>query len=113
MPLLLALLVFVMASGSQASTSSPSVDEFIDRELPASGAPGVAYAIVHSDEVRSGARGTTLAGSDRPLMRWLQRLSQARCGPYSGSRSLTVVGPIRNEVVSKQTASTLHPIADI
>jgi CubicO group peptidase (beta-lactamase class C family) len=67
MPLLLALLAFVMASGSQASTSRPSVDEFIDRELPASGAPGVAYAIVHSDEVRSGARGTTLAGSDRPL----------------------------------------------
>lgn len=83
MPLLLALLAFVMASGSQASTPDQSIDEFIDRELPASGAPGVAYAIVDRGEVRSGARGTTLAGSDQPLTPDTPFLSVCRTyGPF-------------------------------
>lgn len=67
MRLLLALCALGMTFGLQASANSQSIDEFIDRELPASGAPGVAYAIVDSGDIRSGAQGTILAGGEQPL----------------------------------------------
>lgn len=62
---LFALFVLLLASGLQASAPSSSIDEFIKQELPSSGAPGIAYAIVDNGEIRSGARGRTLAGGDR------------------------------------------------
>ncbi|MXO87619.1 serine hydrolase [Altererythrobacter aestuarii] len=43
------------------------MEQLVDAEWPASGAPGVAYAIVDHGEIASGARGTVLAGSDEAV----------------------------------------------
>jgi CubicO group peptidase (beta-lactamase class C family) len=59
----LALLVWVLVSASQAEVPSGSVDEFIAEEMSASGAPGLAYAIVEDDVIRADARGEILRGS--------------------------------------------------
>jgi CubicO group peptidase (beta-lactamase class C family) len=63
----LALLALGGATAGQASVPSGSIDDFITAELPVSGAPGLAYAIVERGEVRSGARGELLIGSGRQV----------------------------------------------
>ena len=67
MRLLLALFVLHSTSGLQATAPGSSIDAFIKQELPASGAPGVAYGIVDNGTIRSGARGQTIAGSDQDV----------------------------------------------
>ena len=61
--LLTALIIMLVAAG-QASAQAPSIDDFIDTELPKSGAPGVAYAIIEDGNITGGAKGTTLSGGD-------------------------------------------------
>ncbi len=62
---LVALLVLGFATALQASTPSSSIEDFITAEMPASGAPGIAYAVVEDGEISSGARGELLIGSGR------------------------------------------------
>ncbi len=61
--------VFVLAGMAATLTarSFGSIDEFIAAEMPRSGAPGVAYAIVNHGEVTAGARGEVRIGSGRPV----------------------------------------------
>ncbi|MER3389461.1 MAG: serine hydrolase domain-containing protein [Microcella sp.] len=48
--------------------ASNAVDDAVDRELPAAGAPGVAYAVVRDGEVvEAGARGLLRLGEDEPM----------------------------------------------
>ncbi len=61
----MALLALLWTSGLLARDADTPIDAFVDRELPASGAPGVAYAVVDNGKIRTGARGTVLAGGDR------------------------------------------------
>ena len=64
----LALLVVLgLTAALQAGASSGSIDEFINAEMPASGAPGLAYAVVEDGEITSGARGEALRGSGDPV----------------------------------------------
>lgn len=60
---LLALFAVAFASVGQASAPAQPIDAFIDSELPASGAPGLAYAIVDDGAIRADAHGETQAGS--------------------------------------------------
>jgi CubicO group peptidase (beta-lactamase class C family) len=64
---ILALLALGMATALQASAPSGSVDEFIAAEMPISGAPGLAYAVVEDGRIHSEARGETLIGSGRKM----------------------------------------------
>ncbi len=52
----------------QASTPDRAIDAFIAREMPASGAPGLAYAVVDDGDIRADARGETLKGSGEPVI---------------------------------------------
>ncbi len=62
---LMAILTFGLAAAVPASVASGSIEDFIDSELSASGAPGVAYAVVADGEVTSvGARGVVRIGTD-------------------------------------------------
>ena len=45
------------AALSPGSHAAASVEQIIDEEMPASGVPGLAYAIVDGDTVTTGARG--------------------------------------------------------
>ena len=63
----LVLLAFGLAAGLQASVPSGSIDDFIASEMPVSGAPGLAYAIVEDGQIRSDARGEVLIGSGRKV----------------------------------------------
>ena len=63
----LALLAVGLASAVQASRPSGSIDDFIAREMPISGAPGLAYAVVEHGEVHADARGEVLIGSGRKV----------------------------------------------
>ena len=64
----LALLVVLgLTAALQAGASSGSIDEFINAEMPASGAPGLAYAVVEDGKITSGARGEVLRGSGDPV----------------------------------------------
>ena len=56
MRLLLATAAIIAASALPAASAEGSIEGFVARELPASGAPGVAYAVVTDGEV------TTVAG---------------------------------------------------
>ncbi|MBR0551908.1 serine hydrolase domain-containing protein [Stakelama marina] len=67
MRLMLILFGFLLVPASQASMADRSIDAFIERELPSSGAPGVAYAIVDGGAFRSGGRGTILADSGQSI----------------------------------------------
>jgi CubicO group peptidase (beta-lactamase class C family) len=67
MRLLFALFALLWTCGLHAGAPSSSIDAFIEHELPASGAPGVAYAIVDQGTIRSGARGKTIAGGDQAV----------------------------------------------
>ena len=70
--LLIGLLVAGPAQGAAPSAVEPdevrrAVGAAIDAELPGSGAPGVAWAVVDGDEVVAGATGLTRAGGDEPV----------------------------------------------
>ena len=62
------LLAFVALGASavfSAGAPGGSVDDFIDREMPASGVPGLAYAVVADDRIDTvGARGVVRLGGD-------------------------------------------------
>ncbi len=65
---LLATLALSLGAVFPASAPDATVDQVIAVELPASGAPGVAYAVVTDGEVASsGAEGERLAGSGEAL----------------------------------------------
>lgn len=61
---LLATFLMLGATVSPATDAAASVEQVIDEEMPASGAPGLAYAIVDGDTVTTGARGVREAGTD-------------------------------------------------
>ncbi|TPV93210.1 MAG: serine hydrolase [Myxococcales bacterium FL481] len=65
---LLLVLSFSSLHAASPGASEDSLEAFIAEELPRSGAPGVAYAIVRDGEVRRvGARGTVRQGHDLPV----------------------------------------------
>lgn len=64
--------IVVLAIGPQgalhATVPGGSIDDFIDREMPASGAPGLAYAVVVDGEIEQvGARGVVEIGDSREV----------------------------------------------
>ncbi len=62
---LLALVTLGASAVLSASAPGGSVDDFIDSEMPASGVPGLAYAVVTDDRIDTvGARGVVRLGSD-------------------------------------------------
>jgi CubicO group peptidase (beta-lactamase class C family) len=63
----LALLALGIATALQASVPSGSIDDFIATEMPVSGAPGLAYAVVDHGEIHADARGEVLIGSGRKV----------------------------------------------
>ncbi|HWA93646.1 MAG TPA: serine hydrolase domain-containing protein [Terracidiphilus sp.] len=64
---ILALLALGTASALQASVPSGSIDDFIAAEMPHSGAPGLAYAVVEDGAVHAEARGNVRIGSSRKV----------------------------------------------
>ena len=65
-------LVAMLALGVSAAlpTGGPggSIDDFIDREMPASGVPGLAYAVVSDGDITlAGARGVVRLGGDKKV----------------------------------------------
>ncbi len=52
----------------QASEPVLSIDAYVAAELPASGAPGLAYAVVENGEVASNAHGEILKGRGSPVL---------------------------------------------
>ena len=64
---ILALLALGIATALQASVPSGSIDDFITTEMPISGAPGLAYAVVEDGVIHSDARGEMLIGSGRKV----------------------------------------------
>ncbi|WP_062310240.1 serine hydrolase domain-containing protein [Demequina rhizosphaerae] len=62
---LLAITALGLSAALGAAIPSGTIDDYITAEMPSSGAPGVAYAVVTDGEVTEvGARGVTRAGSD-------------------------------------------------
>ncbi|WP_298460732.1 serine hydrolase [uncultured Cellulomonas sp.] len=62
---LLAILALGLAFVAPGSGSDGSIEDVIDHELPASGVPGLAYAVVADGEITSeGARGVVSIGGD-------------------------------------------------
>ena len=62
---LFAALVFGASLTSPAGVPDASIEDFINREMAASGAPGLAYAVVTNGEVTAvGARGVVRSGGD-------------------------------------------------
>jgi CubicO group peptidase (beta-lactamase class C family) len=62
---LLAILALGLVSVVPGSAPDGSIEDFIDREMPASGVPGLAYAVVADGEMTSvGARGVVKIGGD-------------------------------------------------
>jgi len=64
---ILILLSLGLAVTLQASAPSGSIDDFIDIEMPNSGAPGLAYAVIQDDEIQSKARGEIVVDSGRKV----------------------------------------------
>ena len=59
------ILALGMSAASAASAPEGSIEEFIDRAMPASAVPGLAYAVVTDGDVTSvGARGVVKLGGD-------------------------------------------------
>ncbi len=67
MRLVFALIAVLLAFGLKANEPPQTVEEFARAELPSSGAPGVAWAIVDSGDVRAGAIGKPVAGGENVL----------------------------------------------
>lgn len=64
------IMVFLAAfliAGLTAHASDDALDAYIDREMPAAGAPGLAHAVVEDETVRTGARGVARIGEDEPV----------------------------------------------
>ncbi len=62
------MLALVLSTALRASAPEGSIKEFLDSEMPASGMPGVAYAVVADGEITSmGARGVARIGGDRKV----------------------------------------------
>lgn len=62
------MLALVLTLTLQAVSPGDSIDEFIDREMPRSGAPGLAYAVVVDGKVtEAGARGVVRQGEDEAV----------------------------------------------
>lgn len=60
-------LTLTAVAGAQTSDPSGAIEDFIDQAMPASGAPGLAYAVVDEGVVHAGARGEMRAGASRPV----------------------------------------------
>jgi len=67
MRFLLLLAALCLGGVALANTPLPQIEQAISDELPASGAPGIAYTAVRDGEFFSGARGEALAGSGRAI----------------------------------------------
>ena len=65
--MIFALCALLLSSSVHAGAPVSSIDAFIDHELPASGAPGVEYAIVDQGDIRGGARGRTRSDGGRAI----------------------------------------------
>jgi CubicO group peptidase (beta-lactamase class C family) len=61
------LLILILLGFATALQASAPIDDFIASEMPISGAPGLAYAVVEDGEISSGARGEILIGSGRKI----------------------------------------------
>lgn len=64
---IVALLALGTASVLQASAARESIDDFIAAEMPKSGAPGLAYAVVKDGNIHAEARGEMRIGSGRKV----------------------------------------------
>ncbi len=62
-----ALILVSFATILHANSPMISIDDFISSEMPTSGAPGLAYAILDDGEIHSGERGEVLLGSGRAI----------------------------------------------
>lgn len=63
--LLLAVLALGLSAALRVSSPEGSIEDFIVSEMPASGVPGLAYAVVADDEITSvGAHGVVRLGGD-------------------------------------------------
>ena len=64
----LAIIALGVGAALQGSARAESIEDFIDSEMPASGVPGLAYAVVADGEITSvGARGVVKIGGDREV----------------------------------------------
>ncbi len=62
---LLAILALGISAALPAITPNPAIEDFIDRVMPASAVPGLAYAVVEDGQITSaGARGVVRMGGD-------------------------------------------------
>ncbi len=60
---ILILISLGIATALHASTPPGSIEDFISAEMPVSGAPGLAYAVVENGEIYTGEHGEVLIGS--------------------------------------------------
>ena len=68
MRLFLGVLALGLTAAVQAAVPAGSIERLIDSEMPASGVPGLAYAVVADGEITSvGARGVVGIGGDRDV----------------------------------------------
>ena len=64
----LAVLALGLSAALHAGVPEGSIEDLIDREMPASGVPGLAYAVVADGEITSvGAHGVVKIGGDREV----------------------------------------------
>ncbi|NVB42382.1 beta-lactamase family protein [Pseudenhygromyxa sp. WMMC2535] len=64
----LAMLALWLGPIAWAAVPEGAIDEVIDREMPSSGAPGLAYAVVSEGEIeKGGARGVARLGGDEGI----------------------------------------------
>src|SRR5690606_27029128 len=62
---ILVMLILGFTAGLRGAVAAESIDAFIASEWPASGAPGLAYAVVTDGEITAaGARGVMRLGGD-------------------------------------------------
>ena len=62
------LLALGVTSALPASASDTAIEDLIDREMPASGVPGLSYAVVEDGVITSvGVRGVVRSGTDREV----------------------------------------------
>ena len=62
---ILTILALGVSASLQAGAPAGTIDDFIESEMPASGVPGLAYAVVADGEIRTvGARGVVRLGGD-------------------------------------------------
>lgn len=61
------LLTPILTAASPLILAGTSIDDVLNREMPTSGVPGLAYAVVSDGEITSGARGVVALGSSREV----------------------------------------------